>query len=98
MLTLSPTERTPSAPGKVVLLVAADHTLPRAGDASGPPHRLVSLPRSFATGVVARAHQMQRDVRLVTYDPAVVSGGNVEDFAGLQFHDVAVVHGGGGPP
>src|ERR1700685_2843167 len=42
------------------------------------------------------SHQMDRDVGLVSYDPTVVAGFNVEQVSGLHLEDAAIVHGGGG--
>jgi hypothetical protein len=39
---------------------------------------------------------VQRDVRLVADNPAVVPGSDVKEIAGFHFDDAAVVHGGGG--
>jgi hypothetical protein len=50
-------------------------------------------------GVVLGAEEMERDVGGVTDDPAIVAGragGNVEERAGAEFVDGAVVEGGGG--
>src|SRR5689334_8418954 len=47
--------------------------------------------------VTIRTEKMQRDVRLVADDPAVVrDGGDVEDLPGAELEDRAVVERGGG--
>src|SRR5215472_7073195 len=43
--------------------------------------------------ILLRAHQMNRHVWLVADDPAVVPGGNIEDVAGSQFFNCAILHG-----
>jgi hypothetical protein len=49
----------------------------------------------FASGVIGCAHHMKRHIGLVSYDPTVMAGFDVEEVAGLHFEDAAVVHGGG---
>src|ERR1700742_996949 len=46
------------------------------------------------TGIIDGAHQMDRHVRLVADNPAIVPGRNVEEVSGLQLIDGSIVHGG----
>ena len=50
----------------------------------------------FVGGVIAGTQQMQRDIRLVAHNPAIVPGRDVEDVTGLHFDDTTIIHGGGG--
>ena len=61
----------------------------------------ISLPRDarLLGGVVGGAEEMQGDVRLVAYDPAIVAGRSgryVKERAGTEFVDDTIVHRSGG--
>jgi hypothetical protein len=54
------------------------------------------LPALLSTRIIARAHQMQRDIWLLAYDPTVMTSLYVEDVTCFHLNHVAVVHCGGG--
>src|ERR1017187_6001347 len=56
-------------------------------------------PEGLLGGVVLRAEEVQRDVRFIAHYPAIVTGRprwDVEEHAGAEFVDRAIIHGSGG--
>jgi len=52
----------------------------------------------FMSRVIVCAHEVQRNVRLVAYHPAIVAGLNIEDVARLHLDHPAIVHCGSRSP
>jgi hypothetical protein len=52
----------------------------------------------FVNCVLARTHQVQRDIRLISDDPAVVPRSNIENITRFHVDYFAIVHGGSRSP
>jgi hypothetical protein len=65
------------------------------------PYKLESATQSLplvVNGVLTRTHQVQRNIRLASDDPAVVSRRNIENITRIHRDYFAVVHGGSRSP
>src|SRR6516165_4267100 len=63
---------------------------PERSEAAG---RAQSKDLLFLARVIARAHEVQRNIRLVANNPTVVPRRNIEHISGMHFDDTSVIHG-----
>ena len=57
---------------------------------------LISASFLVLTSVVGSAHEVQRNVRLVSHHPTVVTGWNIKHVPGMQFEYASIIHRRGG--